>query len=93
MPALPKPRPAIYSEDDMRRIRITHYHEPGHGWSFDSPDIRVIGGPDNGADFAAACRWAEDAVRFTLECEAEERGEPHVEEARVVHQVTSGTPA
>lgn len=78
----------IYSEETMRTIRITHHHEPGYSWSFDSPDIPgLIGGPDNDADFEAACRWAEDAVRFTLECEAEERGESQVEEAQIVHLV------
>ena len=73
----------------MRTIRVTHYHEPGYGWTFDSPDIRLIGGPDNDADFEASCRWAEDAVRFHLECEAEERGESQVDEARIVHLVAS----
>jgi len=77
----------------MRTIRITHYHEPGYGWSFDSPDLRLTGGPDNDADFEAACRWAEDAVRFHLECEAEERGDSLVEKARVVHLVASATAA
>lgn len=71
----------------MRTIRVTHHHEPGYGWSFDSPDIRVIGGPDSGADFDAACRWAEDAVRFHLECEAEERGAERPEPTRIVHLV------
>jgi hypothetical protein len=83
---------SIYSEKTMRTIRITHYREPGYSWSFDSPDIpRLSGGPAPEADFEEACRWAEDAVRFTLECEAEERGESTVEEVRVVHLVE--TPA
>ncbi|HXE45560.1 MAG TPA: hypothetical protein VN635_10200 [Conexibacter sp.] len=74
----------------MRTIRVKHYHEPGYGWSFDSPDIsRFRGGPAPEADFEAACRWAEDAVQFVLEGEAEERGEAQVEEARVVHLVAS----
>lgn len=73
----------------MRTIRVTHYHEPGYGWSFDSPDIRAVGGPDSDADFEAACHWAEDAVRFHLECEAKERGKSQVEEARVMHRVAS----
>jgi len=78
----------------MRTIRVTHYHESGYGWSFDSPDIpRLTGGPSPEADYEEACRWAEDAVRFTLECEAEERGESQVEEARVVHLVESPTAA
>lgn len=79
--------PSIYSEETMRTIRVTHYHEPGYGWSFDSPDIRITGGPAPEADFEEACRWAEDAVRFHLECEAEERGASEVEDARIVHLV------
>jgi hypothetical protein len=73
----------------MRTIRVTHHHEAGYGWSFDSPDLRLSGGPDNDADFEAACRWAEDAVHFTLECEAEERGETQVEAAQIVHLVVT----
>jgi hypothetical protein len=76
----------------MRTIRIAHYHEPGYGWSFDSPDIpRFSGGPAPEADFEEACRWAEDAVQFVLEGEAEERGDSQVEQVRVVHLVE--TPA
>ena len=81
---------SIYSEA-MRTIRITHYHE-SNVWSFDSRDIPgLVGGPDNDADFEAACRWAEDAVQFVLEGEAEERGDAQVEQVRVVHLVE--TPA
>lgn len=76
----------------MRTIRVMHYHEPGYGWSFDSSDLQgFIGGPENDADFEASCRWAEDAVRLTLEYEAEERRDSKVEAARVVHLVE--TPA
>lgn len=78
----------------MRTIRVTHCHEPGYGWSFESPDIpRFRGGPAPEADFAEACRWAEDAVRFTLECEAEERGDAQVEQVRVVHLVETPSAA
>jgi hypothetical protein len=84
---LPKPRLSAYSEDTMRTIRITHYHESGYGWSFDSPDLRLTGGPANDADYEESCRHAESAVRFTLECLAEENGLAQVEEARVVHLV------
>ncbi|HKG04413.1 MAG TPA: hypothetical protein VKB03_14645 [Conexibacter sp.] len=74
----------------MRTIRITHHDEGVYGWWFTSSDIPgLVGGPDNDADFEASCRWAEDAVRFHLEGEAEERGEPSVEDARVVHLVAS----
>jgi hypothetical protein len=76
----------------MRTIRITHCHEAGYGWSFESPDVpRFRGGPAPEADFEEACRWAEDAVQFLLEFEAEERGDSQVEEVRVVHLVE--TPA
>lgn len=76
----------------MRTVRVMHNHEPGYGWSFDSPDIQgFIGGPKNDADFDASCRWAEEAVRLTLEFEAEERGDSQVEEAHIVHLVE--TPA
>jgi len=78
----------------MRTIRVMHYHEPGYSWSFDSPDIPgLVGGPAPEADFEAACRWAEDAVRFVLEGEAEDRGESQVEEARVVHLVETAATA
>ncbi|HET6447738.1 MAG TPA: hypothetical protein VFG31_01415 [Conexibacter sp.] len=78
----------------MRTIRITHYHEPGYGWSFDSPDIpRFTGGPAPEASFEEACRWAENAVRFYLEGEAEERGDSIVEEARVVHLMETAATA
>ncbi|HKG39067.1 MAG TPA: hypothetical protein VKB25_08785 [Conexibacter sp.] len=74
----------------MRTIRITHHDEGSYGWWFTSPDIPgLVGGPDNDADFEAACRWAEDAVSFHLECEAEERGESQAEDARIVHLVAS----
>jgi hypothetical protein len=86
--------PAIYSEETMRRIRITHHHEPGYGWSFDSPDIpRFMGGPAPEADFEEACRWAGDAVSFYLEGETEERGESQIEKVRVVHLVASTSAA
>ena len=52
-----------------------------------------MGGPAPEADFEEACRWAEDAVSFYLEGEAEERGESTVEDARVVHLVASPTAA
>ena len=72
----------------MRTIRVTHHHEAGYGWSFDSPDLSgLIGGPPNDADYEASCRMAEEAVRFTLECEADERGAPRPERARIVHLV------
>jgi hypothetical protein len=72
----------------MRTIRIAHHHAPGFGWSFDSPDLPgLFGGPADDADLEAALRHAEGAVRFHLQCEAEDRGEPIPEDARLVHLV------
>jgi hypothetical protein len=52
-------------------VRILHHHEPGYGWSFDSPDIPgLVGGTDEYDPTEA-----ERAARFALECEAEEQGE------------------
>jgi hypothetical protein len=78
----------------MRTIRITHHDEGPHGWWFTSPDIpELVGGPDNDADFEAACRWAEDAVNFVLEGEAEDRGDAQIEDVRVVHLVETAATA
>ena len=55
----------------VMEVRILHHHEPGFGWSFDSPDIPgLVGGTDeyNPAE-------AERAARFALECDAADRGE------------------
>jgi len=72
----------------MQVIRVTHHHEPGYGWSFDSPDIQgFIGGPENDADFEGSCRHAESAVKFFLECDAEERGEPVAQDVVIEHLV------
>ena len=54
----------------MQTIRILHHHEPGYGWSFDSPDIPgMIGGTDSYDE-----KHAEEAAKFTLTCIAEEQG-------------------
>ena len=64
-------------------IRILHHHEPGYGWSFDSPDIPgLVGGTDR---YGAA--EAERAARFALTCEAEECGEPVPEPPEFEHFV------
>jgi predicted RNase H-like HicB family nuclease len=78
----------------MRTIHVTHRHEPAFGWSFDSPDIPgLIGGPASTADFAEARRHAESAVRFHLECEAEERGEPIPENLTIEHLLPAAASA
>jgi len=70
----------------MRTIHITHHYEPGYGWSFESPDIPgLIGGPENDAGYDEACRHAESAVRFVLEGDAEERGEPAPRDVVIEH--------
>jgi hypothetical protein len=72
----------------MRTIRIRHHHEDGYGWSFSSPDLPgLIGGPDNDGDYAASCRHAESAVRFSLKCDAEERGELAPPDVAIEHFV------
>ena len=49
--------------------RARHHHEPGFGWSFESPGL--TGGGD-----AYDQAHAEDAARFALVCAAEEQGNP-----------------
>jgi len=56
----------------MDTIRILHHHEPGFGWSFESPDILGLTGGGDAYDQA----HAEDAARFALVCAAEEQGNP-----------------
>jgi hypothetical protein len=54
----------------MDAIRVLHRHEPGYGWSFESPDIPdLIGGGDT-CDQA----HAEEAARFALARAADEQG-------------------
>jgi hypothetical protein len=56
----------------MDTIRILHHRAPGHGWSFDSPDIPGLIGGTETYDVA----HAEEASRFALACAAEEKGIP-----------------
>ncbi|MGX6446447.1 hypothetical protein ACVU7I_00040 [Patulibacter sp. S7RM1-6] len=58
----------------MTSVSIIHRHEPGYGWFFTSPDLPGLMGSD--VSFAAARERAESAVRFHLECEAEEQDRP-----------------
>jgi hypothetical protein len=70
-------------------IRILHHHEPGFGWSFDSPDIPgLIGGTD---DYDPA--EAERAARFALESEAEEAGRRAPDSIRFEHFVPADVAA
>lgn len=58
----------------MDPIRVIYHEHSGHGWSADSPDLsgwRVFGDA-----YADTHRLAEEGVRFVLDCEADERGEP-----------------
>jgi hypothetical protein len=84
---LPKMKRYVYSEvNDMKTIRILHHHEPGHGWSFDSPDVPgMVGGTEN---YDPA--HAEEAARFTLECIAEEQGRAAPANVSFEHYVPAG---
>ncbi len=79
----------------MRTIRITHTYEPPYGWGFTSSDFDgiFVGGTPEDFDYEAACAHAEDAVRFALEGEAEERGEPVPTDVEIVHLVPTPTSA
>lgn len=70
-------------------IRILHHHEPGYGWSFDSPDIPgLVGGTD---DYDPA--EAERAAMFALACDAEERGQTTPEHVEFEHFVPASAAA
>lgn len=71
----------------MDQVRILYTHQPDQGWFFTSPDLALAGGGD--ATYAAAHARAITAVRFTLECEAEERGDlvPDLDAVDYVHFV------
>jgi predicted RNase H-like HicB family nuclease len=70
----------------MNTIRILHHHEPGYGWSFESPDIPGLTGGGDTYDQA----HAEDAARFALACAAEEQGESAPTELVFEHYVPAG---
>jgi predicted RNase H-like HicB family nuclease len=58
----------------MDPIRVIYHEHPGHGWSADSPDLpgwRVFGNA-----YKDTHQFAEEGVRFVLDSEAEDRGEP-----------------
>jgi hypothetical protein len=70
----------------MDTIRILHHHEPGYGWSFDSPDVPGLTGGSDSYDPAQA----EDAAKFALACVAEERGVPAPANVSFEHYVPAG---
>jgi hypothetical protein len=70
----------------MDTIRILHHHEPGYGWSFDSPDVPGLTGGCDSYDPARA----EDAAKFALACAAEEQGLPASAEVSFEHYVPAG---
>lgn len=62
-------------------VRILHHHEPGYGWSFDSPDIPgPVGGTD---DYDPA--EAERAALFALARDAEDQGQPAPDSVKFEH--------
>jgi hypothetical protein len=69
----------------MDTIRILHHHEPGYGWSFESPDIPGLTG---GGVYDQA--RAEDAARFALVCAAEEQGQSAPTDLIFEHYVPAG---
>jgi hypothetical protein len=70
----------------MDTIRILHQHEPGYGWSFNSPDIPGLVGGSASYDAANA----EEAARFALACAAEEQGLPAPTNLGFEHYVPAG---
>ncbi len=68
---------------DMQTIRILHRHEPGHGWSFDSPDVPGLMGGTEAYDE----KHAEEAARFALTCIAEEQGLAEPTELKFEHYI------
>jgi hypothetical protein len=73
----------------MQTIRILHHHEPGHGWSFDSPDVPgLVGGTE-----AYDPTHAEEAARFALACLAEEQDRSTPTEIAFEHYVPAGVAA
>jgi hypothetical protein len=83
-----KTRRYVYSEvqNIMETIRILHHHEPGYGWSFDSPDIPGLVGGTESYDAS----HAEEAAVFALACAAEEQGEPAPTNLTFEHYVPAG---
>jgi hypothetical protein len=70
----------------MTTIRILHHHSPGYGWSFDSPDVPGLTGGTETYDAA----YAEDAAKFALACEVDEKGISAPTELAFEHYVPAG---
>jgi hypothetical protein len=70
----------------MDTIRILHHHEPGYGWSFESPDIPGLTGGSDVYDQAQA----EKAARFALACAADEESQPAPTDLLFEHYVPAG---
>jgi predicted RNase H-like HicB family nuclease len=70
----------------MAVIRILHRCEPDYGWSFESPDIPGLAGGANTYDAANA----EEAARFALVCDTEERGMAAPPDVTFEHYVPAG---
>ncbi len=70
----------------MTTISILHHFEPGHGWSFESPDIPGLTGGSERYD----ATHAEDAARFALRCAAEEQSIAAPTEVAFEHYVPAG---
>jgi hypothetical protein len=70
----------------METIRILHHHEPGFGWTFDSPDIPGLTGGNETYDAGAA----EKAARFALACGAEEQSLSVPTDVAFEHYVPAG---
>jgi hypothetical protein len=70
----------------MNTIRILHHHEPGYGWSFESPDVPGLTGGTATYDDA----HAERAARFALSCEAGEQGREIPTGLKFEHYVPAG---
>jgi hypothetical protein len=58
----------------MDPIRMLHKHWAGYGWTYSSPDVPSMTGGEDSYD--ESVKQSEIGARFTLECEAEERGDP-----------------
>lgn len=69
----------------MDPIRVIYHEAAGHGWSAESPDLpgwRVFG-----ESYEDTHELVETGVRFTLDCNAEDRGESSADYPPIEHYV------